>query len=52
MPLFILAVIIFIIADILIRYFNKRISEKKARKEREEVLAESLNLILAVKLKL
>ncbi len=44
MPLFILAVIIFIIADILIRYFNKRISEKKARKEREEVLNESLNL--------
>jgi len=44
MPLFILAVIIFIIADILIRYFNKRISENKARKEREEVLAESLNL--------
>ncbi len=44
MPLFILAVIIFIIADILIRYFNKRISEKKALKEREEVLAESIKL--------
>ena len=44
MPLFILAVIIFIIADILIRYFNKRISENKARKEREIVLAESLKL--------
>jgi CheY-like chemotaxis protein len=44
MPLFILAVIIFIIADILIRYFNKKISDNKARKEREEVLAESLKL--------
>jgi CheY-like chemotaxis protein/glycine cleavage system H lipoate-binding protein len=44
MPLFILAVIVFIIADFLIRYFNKRISENKAKKEREEVLAESLKL--------
>jgi len=42
MALFILAVIIFIIADILIRHFNKKIGEKKARKEREEVLAESI----------
>jgi len=44
MALFILAVIIFIIADILIRHFGKKISEKKARKEREEVLAESIKL--------
>lgn len=44
MPLFILAVIVFIIADILIRHFSKKISEKKARKEREEILAESINL--------
>jgi CheY-like chemotaxis protein/glycine cleavage system H lipoate-binding protein len=42
MALFILAVIIFIIADILIRHFSKKIGEKKARKEREEVLAESI----------
>ena len=42
MALFILAVIIFIIADTLIRHFSKKISEKKARKEREEVLAESI----------
>ena len=42
MALFILAVIIFIIADILIRHFNKKIGEKKARKERQEVLAESI----------
>jgi len=44
MPLFILAIIIFIIADIVIRRVNKNIGEKKARKEREEVLAESINL--------
>ncbi|HSR18680.1 MAG TPA: response regulator, partial [Ignavibacteriaceae bacterium] len=44
MPLFILAIIIFIIADIVIRRINKNIGEKKARKEREEVLAESIRL--------
>jgi len=44
MPLFILAIIIFIIADIVIRRVNKNIGEKKARKEREEVLAESIKL--------
>ncbi|HVO73111.1 MAG TPA: response regulator [Ignavibacteriaceae bacterium] len=44
MPLFILAVIIFIIADIIIRRVNKNIGEKKARKERETVLAESVRL--------
>ncbi|HSP88872.1 MAG TPA: response regulator, partial [Ignavibacteriaceae bacterium] len=47
MPLLIIAVVIFIIADILIRHFGKQISEKKARKEREEVLAESVNLDFA-----
>jgi len=47
MALFILAVIIFIIADILIRHFGKKISEKKARKEREEVLVESIKLDFA-----
>ncbi|MFO7445848.1 MAG: response regulator [Ignavibacteriaceae bacterium] len=44
MALFILAVIVFIIADIMIRNMSKKISEKKARKERESVLAESINL--------
>jgi CheY-like chemotaxis protein/glycine cleavage system H lipoate-binding protein len=44
MALFILAVIVFIIADILIRYLHKKYGEKKARKEREEVLAVSLTL--------
>lgn len=42
MALFILAVILFIIADILIRYFGKKIKEKKDRKERELVLADSI----------
>ena len=44
MALFILAVIIFIVADILIRNVTKKVGEKKARKEREEVLAESIKL--------
>ncbi|MGE5795203.1 MAG: histidine kinase, partial [Ignavibacteria bacterium] len=44
MPLFILAIIIFIIADIVIRRVNKNIGEKKAHKEREEALAESIRL--------
>ncbi len=44
MPLFILAIIIFIIADILIRIIGKRITEKKLKKERETVLQESLQL--------
>ena len=44
MALFILAVIIFIIADITIRYIAKRIQETKTQKEREEVLKESLQL--------
>ena len=44
MALFIIAVIVFIIADILIRNVSKQIGEKKARKEREEVLADSIRL--------
>jgi CheY-like chemotaxis protein/glycine cleavage system H lipoate-binding protein len=44
MALFIIAVIVFIIADILIRNISKQIGEKKARKEREEVLADSIKL--------
>ena len=44
MPLFILAVIIFIIADIFIRMVGKRMTEQKLKKEREVVLQESLKL--------
>jgi CheY-like chemotaxis protein len=44
MPLFILAVIIFIIADIVIRMVGKRMTEQKQKKEREIVLTESLKL--------
>jgi CheY-like chemotaxis protein/glycine cleavage system H lipoate-binding protein len=44
MALFILAVIVFIIADILIRNVNKKVGEKKARKEREVILSESFKL--------
>ncbi len=44
MALFILAIVIFVIADILIRMIGKRITEKKQRKEREVVLDESLKL--------
>jgi CheY-like chemotaxis protein len=44
MALFILAVIVFIIADISIRMISKRLTEKKQKKEREVVLQESLKL--------
>ena len=44
MALFILAVIVFIIADISIRMISKRMTEKKRRREREVVLEESLKL--------
>lgn len=44
MALFILAVVIFIIADILIRMISKRLTEQKQKKEREIVLQESLKL--------
>lgn len=44
MALFILAIIIFVIVDILIRMIGKRIQENKLLKEREAVLSESINL--------
>ena len=44
MALFVLAVVIFVIADITIRYVAKRVKEKKAQQEREEALKISLNL--------
>jgi len=44
MALFILAIIIFIIADIIIRMVGKRMTEQKQKKEREIVLQESLKL--------
>jgi CheY-like chemotaxis protein len=44
MALFIVAVIIFIIADIIIRYVAKKVREKKIQTEREEALKVSLNL--------
>ncbi len=44
MALFILAVIIFVIADILIRMIGKRLTEQKLIKERKQVLDDSLKL--------
>lgn len=44
MALFVLAVIIFVLADILLRVILKRMKEKKLREEREAALAVSLNL--------
>ncbi len=44
MALFIIAVIVFIIADIIIRYVAKKIRENKTQAEREEALKVSLNL--------
>jgi CheY-like chemotaxis protein/glycine cleavage system H lipoate-binding protein len=44
MVLFIIALILFVIADIVIRYVAKKVSEKKARQQREEALNVSLNL--------
>lgn len=44
MALFILAIIIFIIADILIRMVVKRMTDQKQKKEREIVLQDSLKL--------
>lgn len=44
MALFVLAVIVFIIADLTIRYIAKRVKEKKTLQEREEALKVSLNL--------
>ena len=47
MPLFILAVIIFIIADVIIRYAIKTVNEKKTRRERESILEESITVDLS-----
>ncbi|HQF43462.1 MAG TPA: response regulator [Ignavibacteriaceae bacterium] len=44
MALFILAIVIFITADVLIRMISKRMTEQKQKKEREQVLQESLKL--------
>jgi len=44
MALFVLAVIIFVIADITIRYVAKKMREKKVHEERAEALKVSLNL--------
>jgi len=44
MALFVLAVIVFIIADVLIRMIGKSITDKKLKKEREIVLQESFKL--------
>ncbi len=44
MALFIVAIIIFIIADVLIRMISKRLHEKKLKQERELVLQDSLKL--------
>ncbi|GBD88262.1 alginate biosynthesis transcriptional regulatory protein AlgB [bacterium BMS3Abin03] len=44
MALFIVAVIVFIIADLIIRLIAKKIREKKIRQEREEALKVSLKL--------
>jgi Na+-transporting methylmalonyl-CoA/oxaloacetate decarboxylase gamma subunit len=50
LPLFILAVIILIIADVIIRFAIKSVNEKKVRKEREAVLEEELKSISVKKL--
>jgi CheY-like chemotaxis protein len=44
MALFVIAVIVFIIADLTIRYIAKKVKEKKTHQEREEALKVSLNL--------
>lgn len=44
MALFIAAIVIFIIADIIIRLVAKKVREKKVKTEREEALKVSLNL--------
>jgi CheY-like chemotaxis protein/glycine cleavage system H lipoate-binding protein len=44
MPLFILAIVIFVVADILIRAISRQMQTKKLRAEREAALSESLRL--------
>ena len=47
MLLFVIAVIVFVIADILIRVVSRRMQESKLRKERESALSVSLSLDFA-----
>ena len=51
MALFILAVIVFIIADLLIRYIAKKVRENKIIQEREEALKESVQLDFSMEAK-
>ncbi len=44
MALFVLAVIVFVIADIIIRIAMQRVGQQKLKKEREKVLEESIRL--------
>jgi CheY-like chemotaxis protein/glycine cleavage system H lipoate-binding protein len=44
MALFVIAVIVFVIADLTIRYIAKSVKEKKVHQERQEALKVSLNL--------
>ena len=44
MALFIVALIVFVIADIVIRYVAKKVRDNKVRQQREEALKVSLNL--------
>lgn len=44
MPLFIIAIVVFVLADLLIRALVKKRTEKKLQVERESALAESLKL--------
>jgi len=44
MVLFILAIIVFIIADIIIRFIAKKVSDNKVKEEREKALTVSLSL--------
>lgn len=44
MALFIVAIIVFIIADIIIRFIAKKVREKRIKEEREEALKVSVNL--------
>jgi CheY-like chemotaxis protein len=51
MALFILAVIVFVIADLLIRYIAKKVRENKIIQEREEALRESIQLDFSIEAK-
>lgn len=44
MALFIVALIVFIIADVSIRFVFKKLNEQKLKKEREDILTESINI--------